>query len=412
MARFIYLLLALVISAAGGYFLFQYGFAPSAEWQSMPPQYSQSEVAADANKEAEGGRERETIATTTTPTSSAQTPKIIIATTTPPEKISIKNLPPVTEKISTQTSSTSNTTGTSAGAESNSIQTTIPARNLPPSIDIEPRTIVGLLCSYNIEVKDSNGRILANGETMAKGSGVIISPDGKILTNRHVIQRDSEQDSATVNGKTVSGTFSYTLKECLAGQAPEGTSLPTPAEIRSINPTVRITVLPYKTSLIETSSGAGLSDLEKKMADFALLKINGLSPDAPTFGYNSLPGSFPYAKILPADNNVLSGDQVLTFGFPGDITQARNDAFGTMYLAGSVGSIKKVYVGDLYYTETPLVITTEMEIYHGRSGSPLFWRGYVVGLVTAYSGNDSQENRTESISVASDAILKDFGNLQ
>jgi hypothetical protein len=43
-----------------------------------------------------------------------------------------------------------------------------------------------------------------------------------------------------------------------------------------------------------------------------------------------------------------------------------------------------------------------MEVAYGRSGSPLFWRGYVIGLVTYFIGN----NRTDSGSVASDAILK------
>ena len=62
----------------------------------------------------------------------------------------------------------------------------------------------------------------------------------------------------------------------------------------------------------------------------------------------------------------------------------------------------KVEFGNLAYSGVPLVVYTNLEIFHGRSGSPLFWRGYVIGLTTFYI----EGNRTESGSVASDVIIK------
>jgi len=320
-----------------------------------------------------------------TTTAKQAPPKIVV-----PEKIEIPVLPE--NKLASPTSTPEDTTP-----------------KLPLEIAINPQTVVGLLCKFDLTIKDqASGKLIAQGEVESKGSGVIVSADGKILTNRHVVKKESGLDSTTIDGSSVSGNFIYSLKQCLVGVVPPNTTLPTPDEIRAVNPLVMVTVLPYTASVEKISPSVGLSDVEKQYADFALLKINGVSADGPTFGYNSVPVSFPYAKIIPINGVLPPGQQVITFGFPGDIGAARNDSFSTMYLSGSLGSVKEVYVGDVYYASTPLVIATNMEIYRGRSGSPLFWRGYVIGLVTAYSSNNSQENRTESLSVASDAILKSF----
>ncbi|HEY4525870.1 MAG TPA: serine protease [Candidatus Paceibacterota bacterium] len=283
------------------------------------------------------------------------------------------------------------------------------APKLPPEIAINPQTIVGLLCRFDLTIRDvASNALIAQGEVESKGSGVIVSADGKILTNRHVVRKESGVESTIIDGNNISGNFTYSLKQCLVGVVPPNTTLPTPEEIRTVNPLVMVTVLPYTASVERISSSAGLSDMERQYADFALLKINGLSPDGPTFGYDILPTSFPYAKVIPINETIRPGEQVITFGFPGDVPAARNDSFATMYLSGSLGTVQEIYVGDVYYINTPLLIATDMEIYHGRSGSPLFWRGYVIGLVTAYSSNGTQQNRTESLSVASDAILKNF----
>ncbi|MEK7547096.1 MAG: hypothetical protein AAB536_02880, partial [Patescibacteria group bacterium] len=96
------------------------------------------------------------------------------------------------------------------------------------------------------------------------------------------------------------------------------------------------------------------------------------------------------------------GQQVVTYGFPGDVTVGLNESFQTLTMTGSVGNIDGVAGGDKYYENIPLVIYTNLEISRGRSGSPLFWKGYVIGLTTFYVG----DNKTTSGSVASDAIIK------
>jgi len=258
---------------------------------------------------------------------------------------------------------------------------------LPPIIQIDPETFVGILCYFNSTMTGQSGGASSAITLLVRGSGVIINSKGYILTNRHIVVQQDPQ---------------YRLDHCDVGQLPRGTHLPTEAEIRFINPLVRIPVLSYSAQPIFDSSSLPLSDIESGYADFAVLKITGVSADGPNFGFNSVPSSFPYAKLISIDKYNIEGEGVVTYGFPGDVTAGQNDAFQTLTMTGSVGTVSKVEVGDSYYTNIPLVVMTNMEISHGRSGSPLFWRGYVIGLTTFFISG----NRTDSGSAASDAIIK------
>ena len=135
------------------------------------------------------------------------------------------------------------------------------------------------------------------------------------------------------------------------------------------------------------------------------MKITGVSASGPTFGVTSVPSSFPYAQLLPVQQypDVINSE-VITYGFPGDVTSGQGNFFQTLTMTGSVGTVNTIYYGDQYYANIPLSISTDLAIAHGRSGSPLLWHGYVIGIVTFFIG----ENQTNSGSVASDAIVKDL----
>jgi hypothetical protein len=275
----------------------------------------------------------------------------------------------------------------------------------PPEIAINPQTLVGILCYYNIMYTDQD---TGESETTAdqlevRGSGVIINSEGNILTNRHIIEQPESYTTITDNnGGTIPVAETYNLDHCDVGQLAAGESLPTIPQIQSINPYVNIPVLGYTAQPVFISPTAGLSADEIQYADFAILQITGVSKSGPTFGIDSVPTSFPYAKLLPIKQYPTIDGSVVTYGFPGDVTSGQGNFFQTLTMTGSVGNVTGVDSGDSFYTDTPLVIFTNMEIAHGRSGSPLFWRGYVIGLVTFFTSN----NVTESGSVASDAILK------
>jgi S1-C subfamily serine protease len=276
---------------------------------------------------------------------------------------------------------------------------------MPAVIAIDPQALVGVLCYFHATyTNQATGKsVVADQLVEDRGSGVIIASHGYILTNRHVVQ--PARESSTIpdaSGNDVSITIDYSLDRCEVGQLPKGAHLPTVDEIRSLNPFVQIPVLGYTAAPVFVSPTNGRSAIEVDAADFAILKINGVSASGPTFGITSVPTSFPYATMLPVSDYDPLKEQVVTYGFPGDVTAGQGNAFETLTMTGSVGTITQIEGGDVFYKDMPLIITASMDVTHGRSGSPLFWRGYVIGIVTYYSG----DNRTDSGSVASDAILK------
>jgi hypothetical protein len=256
---------------------------------------------------------------------------------------------------------------------------------------IEPRSLVALNCYY---VYLPTGRVINAG----KGSGAIIRSDGTILTARHLVDLrysyrvDSDSISADI---ALNSTFDH----CEVGQISPSSSLPSADEIRLSNPTISVSALPYKASLIYLPSSANLhiSDLEASHLDFALLRITGLTNGARAAGITALPSSFPASVILR--ERLQEGDEVLTYGYPADPDPGT--PFRTFRLAGGVGRVKSLQVGDLKFLDTPLVINTEMEAQQGRSGSPLFYRGHVAGVVTAHA----EKNPQDSYSVSMEAML-------
>ncbi len=278
---------------------------------------------------------------------------------------------------------------------------------LPPPTTFNPQALVGILCYYNVTATNS-----INGETAklaeqeeVRGSGVMINSQGNILTNRHIVEQPDESASATdSNGNLIQITLGYTLDRCEVGQLPAGTELPSPSEIQSLNPYVQIPVLGYTAKPIYIAHEPDMK--ENDLADFAVLGIMGLTTSGPTFGITRVPNSFPYATLLAINPYVTASTtlpgEVLTYGFPGDVTSGQGNFFSTLTMTGSVGHVTDIKSGDNLYSNMPFVVQTDMEIAHGRSGSPLIWRGYVIGLVTFFIGN----NRTDSGSVASDAMIK------
>ncbi|MDI6820876.1 MAG: serine protease [Patescibacteria group bacterium] len=274
-----------------------------------------------------------------------------------------------------------------------------------PAKQISPTSIVGLVCYFNYNYVDANTGVIEKGTiALSRGSGVIITKNGHILTNRHVIERRSSKQIAIINNQEKEINV-YDINYCEVGIVPKETTLPTPDLIRKINPIVRVSVLGYVAKLAYEPNLTNLSAIEAENLDFAILKITGLSEAGPIFGVTSLPASFDYAEML--SNAILEkNDEVITYGFPGDVTEGTKSVWTTIYLTGSVGKYTGFFVGDKFFRETPLVLDTEMEVYAGRSGSPLFWRGFLVGIVRSYDIG----NRLNSHAVAMDAIQKIMGS--
>ena len=204
------------------------------------------------------------------------------------------------------------------------------------------------------------------------GSGVIISPEGLIATARHVV----DQDYASGTFKTKKVASGYLLSHCDAGYIVSDQKSPTAKEIKKINPFFIIEVLPFTAKPYFLPDTANWSKSEGSLFDAAILKIAGLNETAKLFDVK-MPKSFNHTPIL-TKQLPKNGDEVITFGFP----TGSPEYGGRFFLQGSVGKVKRIIKGEETFYNQPLEIESEMEIIAGRSGSALFWKGYVVGIIS------------------------------
>ncbi len=245
----------------------------------------------------------------------------------------------------------------------------VPQSSVAMDMPINLRSVVVVKCLF----KNSN----ANAPATAYGSGVIINREGYVMTARHVI--DMAYASKITGSKQ--GLIGYVLDACFIAIPPEGTKTPTFAEIRALNQFTLVTEFAYRAQVAlipPDTSALGMSDAEYNFADSALLRITS-AVNGP------LPASF-VASSLRSTTLPASGDEIVTFGFPSGVPSYGNN----FYLQGSVGEIQDVVGGDQLFKDKPMGMTATMETIGGRSGSPVFWRGNVIGVISSkedYSRN-------------------------
>ncbi len=257
------------------------------------------------------------------------------------------------------------------------VESTTP-RSAPEEIPINIRTVVVLRCSFY--------NAAARSRLKAYGSGAIVSSRGHILTARHVV--DMEYAYRVTNGRQ--GARGYQLESCEVGQPPEGSRAPVPQEIRAINPFTAIDFLPYRAEIAFLLDEAGMSDAEKDFIDVAVLRIGGVTDDAKKFFNVALPAAFDMS-VLAKDQFPAVGEEIVSFGFPSGAP-----SYGSNFnLQGSVGEVEGIVGGDKQFKDQPIGIAALMETIGGRSGSPVFWHGKIIGVIS------SKEDYTKNATVIS-----------
>ena len=271
----------------------------------------------------------------------------------------------------------------------------------PASIPISTQSIVGLRCYYT--TPDPNILALLGTSTFSSQlTGVVVNPDGYILTAKHGVdpQWVSQIVLASSSAQVI---FSQSVfKYCDVGVPPESYSLPTWQQIQALNPGEPLGPMRYTASLYFDPSSSTMSEQEYHETDFAILKINGVANGCSTWYPDcTLPSQFPYSPVFSAVPPVRS--QLLTYGYP---VEAESDYQNQFYLKGAFGHVSSFDYGDTYFSTTALALHWSADdIMGGRSGSPLYWNGYVVGVLS----NRNVDEAT-STAVAMPAIEKVLQN--
>lgn len=260
---------------------------------------------------------------------------------------------------------------------------------LSDPLPINPQTLVGIVCEFKREGERDERRV-------TRGSGAIITDDGYVITARSVI------DISYLN----EGLADFHLLNCLVGQMPSSQPLPGIDEIKKVNAFVRLPFLAYTAEPAYIPDHAGLSAYENAWLDFGLLKVNGVNPDARYFGGpTELPDAFPVAPLLISDMPKV-GDTTLNFAFPSGTTIGTNADIRTLFLQGLISSVTGYWAGDRRYANDLFLIETHLDTEDtagGRFGSPIFWKGYIVGIHTA-----KQQESLEVYNVSAKAVLENL----
>ena len=247
---------------------------------------------------------------------------------------------------------------------------TPPVQKTVTDIPIDLRSVVVVKCLFKNAAGD---------QTTTYGSGVMVGAEGYVLTARHVV--DIKYTYGITGGKQ--GLQNYSLDSCRIAVPPDGIKTPTVEDIRRLNSFTPVTEFAYVAHVAFVSpepTVSGMSDGEYDFADSALMRITSAVS-------GTMPRSF-IASPMKIFELPVTGDEVVSFGFPSGVPSYGNN----FYLQGSMGEIKDIVGGDKLFKNQPVGMTAVMEIIGGRSGSPVFWHGYVIGVVSAkedYSRNST-----------------------
>ncbi|MBI5220928.1 MAG: trypsin-like peptidase domain-containing protein [Candidatus Liptonbacteria bacterium] len=236
-----------------------------------------------------------------------------------------------------------------------------------------------------------------------KGTGVIINPKGYILTARHVADLSWAVTTANDQALLQKIKNGYRLDHCEVA-VPAQNTVATVDEIRAVNPQQPVRIFGYTAAVVYLPTDLPVSDLESKNLDFAILKIDSLSDDSKYFKLpDYYPDKFPASRLwtgdlLPTDSEVLS------FGYPGEPGLSAGSSFDQYFLKGSIEKVVKYFAGDSYFSREVMVtqLLAENAILGGRSGSPVFWQGQVIGLIVS----TDRDLQRQSYAVNSQVIRK------
>lgn len=202
-----------------------------------------------------------------------------------------------------------------------------------------------------------------NGLSVITGSGVIISPNGTIITNGHVAQNLLDQDDENIDCEVKNPNHS------------------------SMNYRAVISYIP------SIWKGAGMFNLKYGTGenDYAFLSIVGPGPDG------KMPDSFPYVEVSTNSNVLSVGNDIFMLGYPGKHTGVYSTDTNLPLVTGTS------YITDIFTFDKSSkdifssgVSPVAMQ---GSSGGAVIDEGKLIGIISTTNEHESGGNILNAISL-------------
>lgn len=236
------------------------------------------------------------------------------------------------------------------------------------------RSIAGIQCNFEND----------KGERLPyRGSGAFIHPDGYILAVRHLV--DPEWTKWAYNDQTIDTTYNR-LIDCevhfLDSDRIIALTDTPPYPYFDLHKMSSGIQYDFKAKLVYLPDTTQLSENENQQLDYAILKITEKNPTKYFPQENPKIQSSPI--LIPSQEQwltLIKGQKITIPGYAYQATGA--GAFDEYRLLTKDGKISEIFSGDEFFKDKPFVIETELspDVYGGRSGSPIFYKGYIIGLI-------------------------------
>lgn len=241
--------------------------------------------------------------------------------------------------------------------------------------EITLEAVVSLACYFNSSDESLHYRMRIS------GSGVIISPDGYILTARHIVdqQYTAWAYQETLTKEQIHDHSILTLDYCEVGTPSIRADRIKAVEVSYMKPPYQFIAHP-----IFVPSQNNLSEYEEKFLDFAILKIDGLNPQFSTYSpIYKLPDNFLYNQFL--NELPAIGENIVSYTYPALYAGLYNRPDEYISLRRHEGKILKYHTIDS--NENMLFDLSSDSEYPGSSGGPVFFKGHLIGIIISGETN-------------------------